>query len=360
VAHEALESSVQPGAQHPRPLLRFAGREHLDDRKPNGCRERIAPERRPVLARTQHSQHILVADDRAHRHDAAAERLAEQVEVGHDADEVARERRPGAAEAGLDLVRDHENLPAARDVADRRQEIGGRHDDAGLALDRLEQHRDGVVVDRGLERIDVAVRHGDEPGRVWTEVRARLLIVAEADDRRRAAVKVARHHDDLRAAVGHALHAIAPRAGDLHRGLDRLGARIHGQHHVFAGERGERLGERAESVVVERAARECDAVELFLGGGDEHLIAVAEVHGRVGRKAVEVSLALDVRDPSAFTRRNHNGERVVVVREVRVLDRDQLGGSRRRDRPHRRSSRVQHFTPPPPRRSSERSTPMGL
>ena len=108
------------------------------------------------------------------------------------------------------------------------------------------------------------------PGVYGPEVVARVGIVAERDDRRGAAVEVAGHHDDVRGIRRHALHPVAPRAGDLDARLDGLGARVHRQHHVLAAERRELGDERAEPVVVEGAARERDAVELLARGRDEH------------------------------------------------------------------------------------------
>ena len=126
--------------------------------------------------------------------------------------------------------------------------------------------------------------------------------------------------------AAHALHAVAPGAGDLDARLDGLGARVHRQHHVFAGERGERRRERPELVVVERAARERDAVELGLGRRDERRMPVAEVDGRVRGEAVEVAAALDVGDPGALGRRDDDRERVVVVRERASSTAMRVGG----------------------------------
>ena len=47
----------------------------------------------------------------------------------------------------------------------RAQVAVGRDDHAGLALDRLDEERHRVVVDRGLERVRVAVRDDLEPRR---------------------------------------------------------------------------------------------------------------------------------------------------------------------------------------------------
>ena len=70
--------------------------------------------------------------------------LPSRYRSGTTPDEVAREGRADAAEARLDLVGDEQHVPVAGELAQRRQEVGGRHDDAGLALDRLDEHRDGV------------------------------------------------------------------------------------------------------------------------------------------------------------------------------------------------------------------------
>ena len=102
-------------------------------------------------------------------------------------------------------------------------------------------------------------------------------------------------------AVGRdALDAVAPRARDLDAGLDGLGAGVHRQHEVLAAQLGERRGEDAELVVVVRAARERQAVELLLRGGEDRRMPVAEVQRRVGGEQVEVALALDVGDPRAL------------------------------------------------------------
>ena len=134
------------------------------------------------------------------------------------------------------------------------QIVVGRNDDAGFALDRLDQHRDGVVVDRGGQRLGVAERHGAEAGRVGAEAATRGVVVGEADDRRRAAVEVVVRHDDIAVPGGHALDVGAPLAGHLDAALDGLGAAVHRQHHVLAAQLGQRLAERSKPVGVERPA----------------------------------------------------------------------------------------------------------
>ena len=200
----------------------------------------------------------------------------------------------------------------------------------GLALDRLEEHGGGVLVDRGFEGRGIPERHRHEPGRVRSEVVASLRVVAEADDRRGAAVEVAARDDDRRAVGRDALHAVAPGARDLDAGLDRFGAGVHRQHEVLAAQLGERRGEDAELVVVVRAARERQASELLLRGGEDRRMPVAEVQGGVGGEQVEVALALDVGHPRALALGDHDGQRVVVVRDVLFLGRDDRRRARRR------------------------------
>ena len=51
-------------------------------------------------------------------------------------------------------------------------------------------------------------------------------------------------------AVRHALHVVGPLAGGLERGLDRLGARVHREDHLVAGQ-------LAELAVVRARAGRC-------------------------------------------------------------------------------------------------------
>ena len=147
-------------------LLELPRRQHLDDAQSDGGGQRVAAERRAVLARADDAEHVGVADDGREGQDAAAEGLAEQVQVGHDALAVARERLADPAEAGLDLVGDEEHVAALGDLAHGAEVALRRHDDAGLALHGLDQHGGGVLVDRGLDGRGVPERHRDEARRV--------------------------------------------------------------------------------------------------------------------------------------------------------------------------------------------------
>ena len=234
---------------------------------------------------------------------------------------------PERPRPGLDLVGDHQHVGLVAQRAHLAEEALRRHDHAALALDRLEQHGDRRLVDRGADRGDVAVRHHPEARRVRRVAGRRVGVVAEADDRGRAAVEVALHHDDRGLRLGDALDVVAPAAADLDRGLDGLGAGVHRQDQVLAGELGEGLRERAELVVEERPAGQRQLVDLLVHAGQQARVAVAEVQGGVPGQAVEVTLPVDVGDPRALAGREHHRQRMVVVRGVGLGELDVLLGA---------------------------------
>ena len=163
---------------------------------------------------------------------------------------LEREPGPGAAQPGLDLVEDHQHVVRVAHVAHPGEPAVGRNDDAGLALDGLDQHRDGRRRDRLLQRGEVAERHGAEARREWAEAVAIVGLGGECDHRGGAAVKVSGCDDDLGAVARHALDLIAPAARRLDRGLDRFGAGIHRQGGIKAGQPGQLGKERAQPVAV--------------------------------------------------------------------------------------------------------------
>ncbi len=187
---------------------------------------------------------------------------------------------------------------------------------------------DGRLVDGGRDGVDVAVRRGAEARGEGGVAAGRDLVVGEADDGGGAAVEVALHGDDRGLAGGDALDLVAPLAADLDRGLDGLGAGVHRQDHVLAGEAGQRLGEAAELVVEEGAAGERQPAQLLARDRDQALVAVTEVERGVAREAVEVAATVDVDHPGAVALGEHHRQGVVVVRGVALGGLDVLGGAR--------------------------------
>ena len=226
-------------------------------RRRAGCRRRCSRARRAGTARGPRRS------PRRRRSGRSRRRAPCRAAAGPARPARARRRTSCRCAPGLTGSRPR---PGARSRGAERAgagDIAGRRDDhAGLALDRLDQERDRVVVERRLERLEVPVRDGLEAGGVGAEVGPRRRVVGERDDRGRAAVEIAATDDDLRAAGRHPLDLVTPLARRLDRGLDGLGARVHRQHPLRRADLGEAHAELAEAVVAEGAAGEGQAIEL--------------------------------------------------------------------------------------------------
>ena len=122
----------------------------------------------------------LAGDERADRQ-AAAERLGGGQRVGHHAGVLVGPQRAGPAQPALDLVEDERGAVGVARGARGAQDVLAELVDAALALDRLEQHRGGVLVDGRGDRLrgrldrDEA-RHERREGRLLG-----LLGVAESE-----------------------------------------------------------------------------------------------------------------------------------------------------------------------------------
>ena len=356
---EAGQPGVQPLAEFTGPLLVLARPQQRDHGPAHRAGERVAAERGPVLTRAQQPEYLPGRGDRGDRYHASAEGLAQHVHVRPHAFGVAGERRAGTPQAGLHLVGDEQHVALVAQLADTGQVAGRRYEYPGLALDRLDHDRDRRLVHGGGDRVQVAVRHDPEPGRVGPVVAVRVGVGREADDRGRTAVEVVLGHHDRGGVLRDALDLVPPLARHLDGRLDRLGAGVHRQHEVGAAQVGEFVAERPELVVQERPAGERDPVELVAGGRDQGRVPVAEVECGVPGQAVQVPPAVDVGDPGALGVGDDDRQRMVVVRREAfgLLD----GATRQvvEHGGHRRTSNVQHFGPPPALRSSDRWTGIG-
>ena len=186
----------------------------------------------------------------------------------------------------------------------------GRDDHAGLALDRLDQERDRVVVERRLERLEVAERDALEAGRERPE--AGRVATGSSENETIVVVrpwKLPRQTTIFARSGRDPLDLVAPLPGRLDRGLDRLGAGVHRQHPLRASRARRGPAELAEPVVAEGAAGQRQPVELLAGGRDEPRVAVAEVERRVGGERVEVAAPVDVLDPGALAAADDHRQR---------------------------------------------------
>ncbi len=240
---------------------------------------------------------------------------------------VQCEHRAGAGQPGLDLVGDQQRTRLVAEPAGLGEVAVRRHHDPGLALDRLHQDGGGALGDRPRQGLGVAVRHGDEAGRVGAVVRAGRVVGGERHQRGGAAVEVVRGHHDLRPVRGHALHPVGPLACHLQCGLHRLGAGVHRQHHLGTGELGQLAAEQPQLVVVERPGRQCHPAELFGRGADQLGMPVAEVQRRIPGQQVQMVPSLHIGHPRTLRLGDHHRQRVVVVRAEALVEVDEVGGA---------------------------------
>jgi len=279
-----------------------------------------------VIARLEDVHQSAVGEDARHRVEASREGLAQRHDVGADAVVLVGEERPGAAETGLDLVGDEQGIVPFGELAELREIPRRRHDDTGLALDRFDEDGDRALVHRrpdgvGIPEGQQAIAAGER-----TEPLTVLGARGEADDRGRAAVEVVVEDQDLALGRRHALDGLPPLPGQLDGSLDRLGAAVHRQEALEAGERADLLAELAELVVAEGARAEGQPLRLLGQALHQTGVAVPLIHRRVGGEKIEVAIALDVPDPDALAACDDDLERVIVVGAVTILERDQILG----------------------------------
>ncbi len=289
--------------------------------------ECVAAEGRAVRAGREHVHQRALADERRDRQHAAAQRLAENEAVGDDAFVLEREPGAGAPKAGLHLVDDQEHVVGVADPAQPREEARGRHDDAGLALDRLDQDSGSPRRDRPLDGGEIAERHSAESGGEGTEAVAIVGLGRERDHGGGAAVEVALGNDDLGAVALDAFDPIAPAARRLDRGLDRLRAGVHRQRGVEPRELAELLEEGTETIVVVGARRHSQTLGLGRQRVEDAGMGVAVAGGRIGAHHVDVAPARRIEEVRALSACQHHRERLVVVRTVAVLELDGFHGT---------------------------------
>src|SRR5579875_3213913 len=114
----------------------------LDDverRDPDRRRERIPPERAPVVARLERRHDVPRREDRRDRIDAAAERFPEDEDVGLCILVLISEAHSGPPKPGLNLVRYEQPGSFTAERAGGREISVGGDDDPAFTLDRLDQ-----------------------------------------------------------------------------------------------------------------------------------------------------------------------------------------------------------------------------
>ena len=140
-------------------------------------------------------------------------------------------------------------------------------------------------------------------------------------------MKVAGADDDFGLALGNSLDLVAPLARGFEGGFDGLGAGVHREDHVIAGEVVEIFAEQGELVVAEGARGKGDFGGLLVEGGQDFWMAMALVDGGIGGQAVEITLAVDVVHPDTLGTLDDDVERVIIVRSMLVFQLNQVMGA---------------------------------
>src|SRR4029453_2278332 len=159
-----------------------------------------------MLTRLQHTEYVMISNHRGQRHDATAQRLAQQVDISRDVLMLQGECAAGSPQPRLDLVGNEQHPMLASQLPRPGHIACWRDAYARLALDRLQQECDNIISerlperfkitrDRLPERFKITVRDRHETWSVRSVVIMRERIVGETDDRCRPAVEVASRND---------------------------------------------------------------------------------------------------------------------------------------------------------------------
>ena len=133
------------------------GRDRVQHRERGRGRDRVAPERGPVVSGLEQGAGVTEGEAGADR-DPARQALGQSDQVGLDALGGGREPASGAPDTRLHLVQPEQGTVVTGDPACGREVAGGRDVDPGLALQRLE-HDGGRLFGDGVgQRVGVAVR----------------------------------------------------------------------------------------------------------------------------------------------------------------------------------------------------------
>ena len=261
----------------------------LDDaqrRQAGRHRQAIAPVRRLVhVAALERADRPVVdlatGDHGGHGHVAAAQRLADEDDVGLEAPVLQREPPAGAPEPGLDLVEDEQGAVAPAERL-RPLQVARRHGGHEPALDRLDDEgRDVLGAQLRLQGGEVAVGNELATGQQRAEALLEELVAHHRERPERDAVKAALARDQARSP--------GRRARELHGGVHGLGPGAREEDGIEGGRQApaELLGEHAR----QRRVVQLDAVDEI--GGQRGLQDLAD-SGMVVAQAREALAGVEV------------------------------------------------------------------
>ncbi len=279
--------------------------DHPQRLQPDGRGQRVTSEGRTVAAWLEQVHDFARRDEAADRQQSAPQRLAQDQAIGADALVLMRKPTAGSSEPRLDFIQDQQHAPLAAHGPDLAQEAVRRNHDAGFALDRLEQHRAGVLVD------EMAKAGTERP-----EVRAVSLFGGKSDDRGRAPVEVSAGHRDFGRIRRDSLHPITPAPNRLDGRLDRLGSTAGRQRPGVTGiqvaQSGQMLEERAQRCAVIGPRCHRDLRGLIRQRLDQARMRVAMADRRIGAHQVKIAATVQIEQPFSAPALQHHRDRKVV------------------------------------------------
>ena len=281
--------------------------------QPDGGGERIAAKGRAVAAGREHVHHRPVRQERADRQQAAAQRLAQNQPIGPDALVFKRKPAAGAAQPGLHFVQDQQHVLPRAPVAQLGKKTGRRQHNAGLALNRLDQHGAAVGRGGGAHAGHVAKIKKLEARGKRAKTGAVIGLAGGADDGGGAAMKIAARHQNIGLPVRHTLDTVAPAARRLDRGFHRFGTGVHRQGPLKTSHGAELFKKRPERGAVVGARGDGHARQLALRRSHQPRVQVAVADGGVGTHHVEVLTAFDIPHPAIQRMVNDHRHGMVVV-----------------------------------------------
>ena len=340
---QLVEAATELGAELERPGVEGVLL-HLRDRAERGrAGDRVAAVGSAEPADVDAVHQLGVAGDGGQRQ-AAGDALGGGDQVGHDALVVDGEPRPGAAEAGLDLVGDEHDAVLRRPGREGRQEAGGL-DEPALAEDRLDRDAGQVAHPDLLVEVVDRAGGGFLAGEAVTEGVGHRRAVDLGGERAEAVLVghvLRRHrHRQVRAAVVGVVEdadrvAAGGHAGDLHGVLDGLGPGVE-ERRLLRVVAGRQLGQGFADLDVpgvrsDHEARVGEGRDLVVDGPDDRRRGVADRDDRDARAEVDEGVAVGVDEhPTTGGLDEDRQGGADPVRDRGLLAREQRGGLRSGD-----------------------------
>ncbi|KAI6751061.1 hypothetical protein HG530_013975 [Fusarium avenaceum] len=237
----------------------------------DGAAQGVSAVGRAVSTRLDDHHDLLAAEDAAHGVHTARDGLSKSDKVGLDVGPLGAEHASSSADASLDLVADEQNVVLGAESLNLGEIILVGDNDTGLTLNGL----------------------ADESGSLL---------------------------------LGNALDLVCPLAGNLDGSLDGLCTSAHWQNHVVAKDAADLLSPLGKDIVVEGSGAESQPAGLLSKSLDELGVTMALIDSAVGGEEVVVVAALRVPDVDALGAGEDNGERVIVVSGVLLLNGNGLVG----------------------------------